>query len=658
MSTILIVDDDVTVLELLRVSVNLMNYTPIVTQDPTETFQILEKHSIDLTLLDIYMPDTDGVTLLQQIKSHHAYKNIPVIMMTASGKEELLPKCFELGATDFITKPVKTIVLKSRIQSALSTKKYIRQLADLNQNLEKKVEERTMELQKSEQRWRNLVETTNDWVWEVDENAVYTYTSPKILDILGYSPNEILGKSPFDLMSGDEAERVKRIFGPIAAYRKPFTCLENYNLHKDGHPVVLETSGVPFFNSDGKFLGYRGIDRDITERKQAEEALAESEKRLQSILDNTTAVVYLKDIQGRYVLINCRYETLFHIKKNEIEGKTDYDIFPKEMADDLHANDQKVLESRAPLEFEETVPQDGGIHTYISIKFPIFDSTGTPCAVCGISTDITHRKLAEEKERYQQDQLAQADKLISLGTLVAGVAHEINNPNNNIILNLPGIKKVWEGARPFIQKSVEVEIEKSIGGMPLEKAMEIFEKKFTLIEKGADRIEKIVNGLKDYARADISGYEKEVDVEAVIKTAVKFVEALVKKSTQRFKTNINPLPMVKGNFRKLEQVFINLLINACQALTDSNQSIEITGEYDDSEGVVIIKIRDEGKGMEKETMKKIMEPFYTTRQKSGGTGLGVSIAYGIVSDHNGSLDYDSTPGKGTTAKISLPVTKK
>jgi PAS domain S-box-containing protein len=133
-------------------------------------------------------------------------------------------------------------------------------------------------LRGSEQRFRSLVETTSDWVWEVDENAVYTYASPKIKDILGYEPEEVIGKRPFDLMDRHEAERVAAIFGDIAKFRKSFSGLENTNISKEGQKVVLETSGVPIFDNNGRFSGYRGIDRNVTERKHLESKLHHSEK--------------------------------------------------------------------------------------------------------------------------------------------------------------------------------------------------------------------------------------------------------------------------------------------------------------------------------------------------------------------------------------------
>jgi len=135
-------------------------------------------------------------------------------------------------------------------------------------------------LRESEDRYRNLVETISDWVWEVDRNAAYTFVSPRIRDLLGYEPGEILGKTPFDLMPPDEALRVKEIFLPLAVRRAPFSGIENANLHKDGHLVILETSGTPFFDADGTFLGYRGVDREIGARKRAEEELRKSEEHL------------------------------------------------------------------------------------------------------------------------------------------------------------------------------------------------------------------------------------------------------------------------------------------------------------------------------------------------------------------------------------------
>jgi PAS domain S-box-containing protein len=149
-------------------------------------------------------------------------------------------------------------------------------------------------VRESRERFRNLTEMTSDWIWEVDQNLFYTYASPKIFDILGYRAEEIIGKTPFDLMPTEEAERVLKIVNAIAAKQEPFDCLENINLHKDGHPVVLETSGTPIFDSGGELCGYRGVDRDITPRKQIEKELRKSHDELENRVEERTRELKLQ----------------------------------------------------------------------------------------------------------------------------------------------------------------------------------------------------------------------------------------------------------------------------------------------------------------------------------------------------------------------------
>ena len=153
-------------------------------------------------------------------------------------------------------------------------------------------------LSRSQERFRSLVETTSDWIWEVDENATYIYSSPKIQDLLGYKAKEIIGKTPFDLMPQEEAVRVGKIFQSIAESQEPFARLENMNLHKNGSLLVLETSGVPIFDEKGNFKGYRGIDRDITERKKAEQALKDLNKELGQRIEKR--VKDLKESEEKY----------------------------------------------------------------------------------------------------------------------------------------------------------------------------------------------------------------------------------------------------------------------------------------------------------------------------------------------------------------------
>jgi len=161
-------------------------------------------------------------------------------------------------------------------------------------------------LRESEEKFRNLVENTSDWVWEINEGGVYTYVSPRVRDILGYAPEDLLGKTPFDIMPADEAKRVAEIFAPITGRMEPFVLLDNVNLHKDGHRVVLETSGVPIFDSQGRFRGYRGIDRDITARKTAEDNLVKRTRQLEALREVTGEITQELDLTAVLRLITRR----------------------------------------------------------------------------------------------------------------------------------------------------------------------------------------------------------------------------------------------------------------------------------------------------------------------------------------------------------------
>jgi formate hydrogenlyase transcriptional activator len=252
-------------------------------------------------------------------------------------------------------------------------------------------------LKTSEQRFRQIAENIREVFFLMDlQKHRVLYVSPAYEEIWGRSC-ESLYREPMSWFEAIHPEDRQRLSSAVQKFLAEGVFEEEYRVVRpDGSIRWIWDRGFPVQDGSSGLLRAVGIAEDITERKLAADALRASEQQLQSMMDNSTAVIYLKDVAGRFLRINRRFETVFATTRKETLGKTDYDLFPKDRADRLRANDQKVLEAGVPLEFEEVAPHDDGLHTYISIKVPLLDSAGKPYAVAGISTDITERKRAEE----------------------------------------------------------------------------------------------------------------------------------------------------------------------------------------------------------------------------------------------------------------------
>ncbi|HEY9693866.1 MAG TPA: PAS domain S-box protein [Oculatellaceae cyanobacterium] len=258
--------------------------------------------------------------------------------------------------------------------------------------------------QRSKQRFQNLVETTSDWVWEVNENAVYTYVSPKIRDLLGYEPEEILGKTPFDLMPAEEAKRIANTFSAVFTAQQPISGLENTNLHKNGHQVILETSGVPIFDADGNFRGYRGIDRDITERKQAEEALRISENRLRAIIDAEPECVKLVAADGTLLEINPAGRAMIEADNAEaVIGKSVYDLVAPEYRQAYQALNERVCQGNKGKLEVEFIGCKGKRIWMETHAVPLRNEADGSLIQLAIARDITERKQTEQALKESEE---------------------------------------------------------------------------------------------------------------------------------------------------------------------------------------------------------------------------------------------------------------
>lgn len=308
-----------------------------------------------------------------------------------------------------------------------------------------------------------------------------------------------------------------------------------------------------------------------------------------------------------------------------------------------------------PLE-HRIIHRDGSIRWVKNSIVLSKDTDGYVHHYDGLINDITELKNAEALAQHKQNQLIQADKMVALGTMVSGIAHEINNPNNFILLNAQFFQKVVNDIRPILKEYYQSHGDFIVAGIPFSKAVEKTERALESIIEGTMRIQKITRSLTEYARKDTGDLNQDVDLNTMVEKSILIAGNIIKKSTDKFTVNYDKkIPAVKGNIQQLEQVLINLINNACQSLKNKTQSVTINIYVEKETNSAVVEVKDTGAGIEEENLKYIFDPFFTTKRNSGGTGLGLYISYNIVKSHGGELELKSEINKGTTCRIVLPI---
>ncbi len=520
-------------------------------------------------------------------------------------------------------------------------------VAIINDITEKKEVE--IALRESEHRYRLLIESANEGIGVI-QDFKFCFVNPKLSEISGYTEKEIMSRKATDLAFPDDREMLesrlrKRLKGEDVETNYPFRIItkdksikwlrvNSVRIEWEGRPAALN-----FFS-------------DVTERLQMEEKIQAAAQEWNTTFDAINDPIIILDTDGIILRSNKAQKKFLGKSFNESIGLHCYDV----MNCKLKATGSCPFERMLKTLQRETEIFSKDESWYEVTVDPIFDKSGKLIGAVHISSDITERKRAEERIRLQQEQLLQADKMVSLGILVSGVAHEINNPNNSIALNTQFLKKAWESIYPILDEYYRENKSFQIGGIKYDKFQEKAPFLFSGILDSSKRIQNIVEELKSFSRKDSADLKSSVDINAVVNSASDLMGNIIKKSTHNFKVSYGKdLPQIMGNFQKLEQVIINLLQNACQALDSPNKGIFISTYYDRSRRQVVVSVKDEGVGIPQEDMKYIMEPFFTTRRHTGGTGLGLSVSSRIVTDHGGTLHFTSTPGKGTTVEVRFPL---
>jgi len=271
-----------------------------------------------------------------------------------------------------------------------------------------------------------------------------------------------------------------------------------------------------------------------------------------------------------------------------------------------------------------------------------------------LEREIQGHRAAQEQLVLRQQELVQADKLAALGILVSGVAHEINNPNGLLLMNLPFLRRFVRDTLPILDVHASATEDFTLAGLPYAECREELPEVIEEMLDGAQRIKRIVNDLKDFARRDDAGEKERVDLNRMVEVAVRLVEPTLRKATHHLRFDLAPgLPQVLCNAQQVEQIIVNLLLNACQALPSPDRGIQVRTLC--SAGMAVLAVQDEGVGIASEHLGRLTDPFFTTKRDQGGTGLGLSVSAGLAKEHHGKIEFESQLGKGTTVTLSLPT---
>ena len=332
----------------------------------------------DIILIDIRMTGMDGFETCQKIRELPRGKEPPILIMTGAEDEQTIEHAFQAGATDFVVKPVNWEILIHRIRYMV------------------KASREHQQLQRSEQRYQTLIDSTPFCIYEIDESGHIQSMNKTGLACLKKPESEVLKQPYLDFIIPNRRDDLEQFLSQtLNGEELPY--FEHTRVDDGGEKLWFQTVYKLLTDTQNNSKRILGISQNITERKRAEIALQENKQMFEAILNNTSAVVYMKDLDGKYLFINHQFEKLFHINNEQLKGKTDSAVHPEHIAKKLRANDLAIIEQGKNIEFEETVKHDNSLHTYLSIKFPLYDHLDKVYATCGISTNISDRKKAEQE---------------------------------------------------------------------------------------------------------------------------------------------------------------------------------------------------------------------------------------------------------------------
>jgi len=630
---ILIVDDEPLNRRLLEVMLKPEGYQLFTAASGEEALTIVSKQPPDLILLDIMMPGMDGYEVVAEIKGNIATHNIPIIMITALDERNAKMRALLAGAEEYLTKPVDRAELCVRVKNLLRLKDYSDYHDKYSHMLEGEVTARTADLRLERDRAQRYLDTAESILLALDMEGRITLVNRYACSLLGWPCDELIGRD-WNSTCIPQRKRSALKTNFHAQTKGEFPLFENLILTKSGDERMIEWRNTLIRNEVGDIVGLLCSGVDVTERYRALQALRIAEERMRFALesakvgiwdlDHTTGVLQWSEILG----------SQYGLKPGTFGGTFE------EFIDHVHIEDRQSLvdsiekNTKAGSDFSahhRTVHPDGTVHWLSSSGKVFLDEHGKPIRAIGISQDVTERHMLEQ-------QFHQAQKLEAIGLLAAGVAHDFNNILGIIIGQSEMLLGKLQPEDPAHHRVEE-------------------------IRKAGFRASMLTRQLLVFSRKQKTEMWP-LDLNHVVKESKKLLERLIGEDIS-INFELHPANLqIKADPGQVEQVIMNLAINARDAMPNGGKLDIATTEFVNSNGnhplglsvgnFAQLKISDTGEGMSAEVVARIFEPFFSTK-KDMGTGLGLATVYGIVKEHNGIIEVQSEPGKGTSFIMYWPV---
>ena len=510
----------------------------------------------------------------------------------------------------------------------------------------KRLRTRNAELEDSERKFRVLAESSNTQISVVRDNR-YRYANQAFLDYYGVDLEDLMLTTVDDLTLGNfSAEEIQRIMPQVAeAAAKGETHFRVEMQDTEGRWFLTHATQTELEEEDA----FIAMSFDITEHKRAVEALEESETKFRGLAEMTTAHISIVQ-DDHYVYANQAFLDYYYLDAETLKKVTPEELMMGAMGPDaVKAGEAAwraaVGEGKTRFHFD-----------YLDAEGHWFQTNVTMMELaCKESVLVTNIDITETKRA--QSELYRADKMAALGQVIAGVAHEINNPNNFIYFNLPILRRYIEAVAPLIEDRLATEPGLKIMKMPPDAFLQDIFKLLENMEHGSSRITSIVADLKHYVRSDEDQDRRPQQVGRTVDRVMTLVGKQVRKMVRSLDVEVaDDLPDVEMNAGKIEQVLINLLINAGQAADKEDSRVTLKARMDAAgDERIELLVEDNGAGIPGDRLDRIFEPFYTSKGRDQGTGLGLSISHRIVEEHGGTLTVVSTPGEGSCFTVRLPV---